>query len=247
MVRLGNIIQNSTVDWLGHVSIVYLFAGCNFRCGFCYNHKLMPLDSGTEYPDEYMKEAIDENVTNDAVMATGGEPTLQPKSVEYLFDCAHKAGLLTVLNTNGTNAMPIADLHEKGLLDHVAMDIKAPLHPSPYLSQIGLRLTEYLIPAAIRMTLKVIKERNIPLEIRTTSIKDTYSSGSHIYKLIDQISEFDLESYHIQQFDDTDCFDKSLKGKVVEREELIEYARYARKKGIKNVYVITFSHGLEKI
>jgi pyruvate formate lyase activating enzyme len=57
-LRIGGIVDMSTVDWYGNVSLVIFFSGCNFRCPYCQNSGLIPLESGEEVDIELIGERI---------------------------------------------------------------------------------------------------------------------------------------------------------------------------------------------
>ena len=59
------------------------------------------------------------------VVVSGGEPTLQPDLGSFLASLKG-LGYKVKLDTNGTHPSVVKELTEKGLIDYVAMDIKAP-------------------------------------------------------------------------------------------------------------------------
>ena len=63
----------------------------------------------------------------DALVLSGGEPTLQKGMAEFI-EKAKSTGILIKLDTNGSRPDVIKDLLDRRLLDFVAMDIKAPFH-----------------------------------------------------------------------------------------------------------------------
>jgi len=102
---------------------------------------------------------------------TGGEPTLQPKPLRAMFQyIAKNLEVKNSLDTNGSNPRVIKRLAR--YLDHVAIDIKAPLsQPNKYSMVIGLPLK-----AALEAIMKVkncilFSCREVPfLELRTTVV-----------------------------------------------------------------------------
>jgi len=72
----------------------------------------------------------------DGVCITGGEPTLH-SCLPDIFALLKNQGLKTKLDTNGSNPEMLEGLIDGGLVDYVAMDVKAPLRlykrhpPSP--------------------------------------------------------------------------------------------------------------------
>ena len=72
----------------------------------------------------------------DGVVISGGEPTLNP-DLDEACRAIKALGYLVKLDTNGTRFTALAGLIEKGLVDYVAMDIKAALEYQDYLEACG--------------------------------------------------------------------------------------------------------------
>lgn len=41
MLKLGGVVDTSTIDYPGKLCSVVFLHGCNFRCGFCFNSDLI--------------------------------------------------------------------------------------------------------------------------------------------------------------------------------------------------------------
>lgn len=130
----------SLIEYPGKISAVIFTAGCNFRCSFCYVPQLV-LPERTQklkYIDEniifdYLKRS---NNLIDAVVITGGEPTLQNDLPLFLMKIK-KMGYLTGIYTNGTNPRTIEILMNEKLVDYIAMDIKTSLEVNKYKNIVG--------------------------------------------------------------------------------------------------------------
>ena len=93
-MRIGGIVDMSTIDWYGNVSLVVFFAGCNFRCPYCQNSSLLSLDSGQEVDTEYLRRRIEiGRDLLDAIVITGGEPLLQFEGIVEVAGVARDLGL----------------------------------------------------------------------------------------------------------------------------------------------------------
>ncbi len=141
-LRVGGILDMSTLDYPGKISSVIFLHGCNFRCPFCFNYGLV---TGKEYKEmsseEILKKISGFRAFIDAVVITGGEPTLQ--DIENICKGLKQLDLLVKLDTNGTNPDLVKKLVSQKLVDFVAMDVKAPF--SQYSRATGVRLDEALI------------------------------------------------------------------------------------------------------
>lgn len=156
------------VDYPGKLAALVFFAGCNLRCPFCYNselvlpelmQKLSPLE-----PQEVLKKLAERSGFLDGVVLTGGEPTLSPYLPNFVQHLKN-LGFLVKLDTNGTNPEILGTLLDKGLLDYVALDFKAPLER--YGEYIGLADAEKAVEA-LGKSLQLIREKAADYEVRTT-------------------------------------------------------------------------------
>ncbi len=133
-ISIGGFIKQSLIDYSGHISSVIFTKGCDLRCFYCHNPELV-------WPDQYLKAEFEpekilawigkNKVLLDAVVITGGEPTLHSALPEFVRKIK-SFGLKVKLDTNGTNPEMLEDLFRENLVDYIAMDIKAPLEPEKY-------------------------------------------------------------------------------------------------------------------
>lgn len=159
-MKIVSYLVNSFVDYDGFISYVVFTPRCNMRCWYCHNMELM--NSNNYLNTEEIVEDINSRVGFiDAVVITGGEPTLQSELISFL-EKIKKLGLLTKLDTNGTNSSMIKTLIDKGLLDYVAMDIKAPIEKYSNITMVKDNVAE------INKSIRLLIDSNIEYEFRTT-------------------------------------------------------------------------------
>lgn len=125
MMKICGLQKTTLLDFPGHVACTIFTGGCNFRCPFCHNSEL--LEDG--WADDYTEEEIFAFLNKrkgilEGVCITGGEPGIQP-DLEGFIRNIRNLGLAVKLDTNGYKPELLKDLCRKGLLDYVAMDIKA--------------------------------------------------------------------------------------------------------------------------
>ena len=114
------------VDYPGLLGATIFLGGCNFRCPFCHNKGLVltPNDEPV-IPEEEVLAYLKERVGKvEGVCITGGEATLQPE-LETFIRKIRDLGYKIKLDSNGYRPDVLKDLYNKGLIDYVAMDIKA--------------------------------------------------------------------------------------------------------------------------
>ncbi|MBN2458386.1 anaerobic ribonucleoside-triphosphate reductase activating protein [Candidatus Woesearchaeota archaeon] len=155
--------KTSLLDFPPHTSAIVFVGGCNFRCPYCHNPELVLASSDAKEIDE--EEVIDFLVDRkewiDAVVVTGGEPTLYPDLKRFIRRLK-ELKLKVKLDTNGTNPKLMWDMLEEKLLDYIAMDIKAPLE---------LYESHVMMPVDtgnIKKSIALIMNSGIDYEFRTT-------------------------------------------------------------------------------
>jgi len=155
----------SFIDYPGKLSAVVFTAGCNLNCFYCHNRPLIRGESlltliSADYVTTWLARR---QGLLDGVVITGGEPTLQPDLAEFVRMVRAK-GYLVKVDTNGTRPGVLGALIEEGIVDYVAMDVKAP--PSKYAGICDVPVDLEAIGASIGL----LKRGNVDYEFRTTAI-----------------------------------------------------------------------------
>ncbi|MCB9497787.1 MAG: anaerobic ribonucleoside-triphosphate reductase activating protein [Fibrobacteria bacterium] len=154
--------RTSLVDFPGVVSCVLFTKGCNFRCPWCHNKGL--LDSTGEEdtaPMAAFRLPASRKGKVGGVVITGGEPTVQTDLEEFL-ETLRPTGLSIKLDTNGSNPRCLERILGRGLVDYVALDLKAPW--DRYDEACGVVVdTE-----AIRDSIRLLQESAVAHHLRTT-------------------------------------------------------------------------------
>jgi len=190
MMNIGGFIKNSFVDYPGKIASVVFTQGCNLRCSYCHNLSLIdPNDtSNVILPEEIFEFLSKRKGMIDAVVVSGGEPTLQTNLDVFIAELK-SLRLLVKLDTNGTNPDSLRMLIEEGLLDFIAMDLKAPL--SKYDS---ITRTSQLELVSIRESVEVIKNSGLAHEFRTTLCPELEADD-----IPSIILDFDIASNYVVQ------------------------------------------------
>ncbi|MFP4472621.1 MAG: anaerobic ribonucleoside-triphosphate reductase activating protein [Candidatus Omnitrophota bacterium] len=202
-MRIGGLQKISLIDYPGNVAAVVFTQGCNFRCPYCHNVNLVSPACFADPISEYdVLDFLSTRVEKlKGVVVTGGEPTLQPDLPEFL-QKIRTLGFLVKLDTNGSRPAVLRWLIDEGLVDFIAMDIKAPLER--YDEVAGVRVkTDY-----IRQSIDLIKGSGISYQFRTTVVKSLLSE-TDIGQIADMLG--DIEYYRLQNFAGQDVLlDNSL-------------------------------------
>ena len=194
----------SLVDYEGKVACTLFTAGCNFRCPFCHNSDLVIYAKNVNYIpfDEILDYLNKRKGMLDAVVITGGEPTLMPDLKEKLYEIK-KLGYKIKLDTNGTNPDIVKELVDLKLIDYVAMDIKNSYEA--YSKTIGL---ESYDSNKILESINYLLSGEVDYEFRTTLVKEFHSDEDikNIAKMIQS-----AKRYYLQEFKNSDhCIESSL-------------------------------------
>lgn len=162
-------LQKTTLlDFPGHVACTLFTGGCNFRCPFCQNGELV-LDPAS-WPGITEEEVLaflkKRKGILQGVCITGGEPTLQP-DLEDFIKKIREMDYLVKLDTNGYRPEVLRKLLDEGLLDYVAMDVKA--SRENYAKVAGV--PELQIQRIEESVSILLGQDEIPYEFRTTVVK----------------------------------------------------------------------------
>ena len=128
MVEIKGLEKFSSKDFPGHISSTVFLGGCTFRCPFCHNADLVlrPESFPTMPMDLFLGYLDGRKGWLEGVCITGGEPLLS-EDVEDLMRVIKERGLLVKLDTNGSLPGRLEKLVGDGVVDWIAMDVKAPI------------------------------------------------------------------------------------------------------------------------
>jgi pyruvate formate lyase activating enzyme len=199
-------IECTFLDWPGRVSGVVFLPGCNFRCRYCHNHRLVLEPESFE---EIRLETVLRHYRGrrewiDGIVVSGGEPTIHaglPAFVEQI----RREGWPIKLDTNGSNPGMIELLLQEELVDHVAMDVKAPPGSASYGSLAGVPVDS----AAIGRSIELILSWGVAHTFRTTVSPDWFDE----YDLAAVASALSgASTWRIQNLNPNETLDPDLRG-----------------------------------
>jgi pyruvate formate lyase activating enzyme len=167
-MNIGGFLSLSLCDYPGKVAAVVFSNGCNFHCPWCHNGHLLRGAADPDYheipEDEILSRLGELKNRLQGVVVTGGEPTIQPDLRDFI-SRIKALGLLVKLDTNGSNPDVVRDLVGAGLVDFIAMDVKAPW------AKYGILTGLAESPAdKVRETMSVIVASRLPHQFRTTRV-----------------------------------------------------------------------------
>ncbi|NLG36718.1 MAG: anaerobic ribonucleoside-triphosphate reductase activating protein [Clostridiales bacterium] len=162
-MNIAGLVKSSLVDFPGHIAAAVFTPGCNFDCFYCHNRPLLSADAPLLSGEEVMSFLRRRAGLLEAVVVTGGEPTLQPGLAEFI-RAARALSYRIKLDTNGSRPEVVDALLREGLIDFVALDYKAPFERYPELCGAAAD------PGPVRRTMALLRERGVAYELRTTFV-----------------------------------------------------------------------------
>jgi pyruvate formate lyase activating enzyme len=182
--------KNTLLDYPGKVASIIFTYGCNLRCPYCHNPELVikPCDKKNLFSEELIFDYLKKRKgLIDALVITGGEPTLQKDLVSFI-QKAKDLDILVKLDTNGINDDIVKHIISLNIVDYWAMDIK---YPSEYLEEYGIEAQK------VENSIDMIMSSGKKYEFRTTYVKGIHDidDAVSIGKMIEGAN-----NYYIQNF-----------------------------------------------
>jgi pyruvate formate lyase activating enzyme len=185
----AGIVKTSLIDYPGKIATVLFAPGCNYNCFYCHNRALIE-----DFSDILNQEDIDSYLIKrqglvDAVVISGGEPTLYNDIIPF-FAKIKNLGYLTKLDTNGSHPEVIRRLIEVNVVDYFAIDYKAP--KARYQEFCGNEAD----PEKTLATIDLLLQSGSNFEVRTTVIPQLSLEDLVIMaKEIPQVPKYILNPY----------------------------------------------------
>jgi len=157
-MKFGGFQKTSLIDFPNRISSILFTLGCNLRCPFCYNGRLI-IDPKPPFlsEEDALKILRSRKKYVNAVVITGGEPTLNSDLPDFVQRLKNES-FAVKLDTNGF----LPNVLEKCLpsLDYVAVDFKTSLEKYRLLGAVD---TQNLV-----RSIELLKNGNVDYELRNT-------------------------------------------------------------------------------
>lgn len=202
-VPIAGIQALTTIDFPGRIAAVLFTKGCPWQCRYCHNPGLRSVDSADSLSLQTVEEFLKDRIGFlEAVVLSGGEPTFHP-SLPVFLKWIRDMGYKTALHTNGYYPWMLRCILKKGLVDYIAMDIKAP--PAAY-----DRVTQ--VPnscIAVARSVEIILSSGVEYEFRTTYHPGILSE-QELLDTIHALSRVGATCYYLQSFRSKGVMDEEL-------------------------------------
>jgi len=221
MVEIKGLEKFAPKDFAGCISSTVFLGGCNLRCPYCHNSDLvLKPESFPTIPLDYFLSFLDSRKNwLEGLCISGGEPLFH-EDLEELLICIKERDLLIKIDTNGSFPDRLEELIQKKLVDHIAMDVKAPLERYQEVTKSRVKGED------ISRSIEIIRNSGLGYVFRTTVVPDLIGSGD-----IEKISKMlkGAKIFQLQQFLPINTLDSLyLQKKPYPDEEIKEFAKIAK-------------------
>lgn len=186
-LKFSGLQKTSLIDFPGRISSILFAPGCNLRCPYCYNWKIV-VNPRPPFLEEEDALAILESRKRfiDSVVITGGEPLVQDDAPRFIKKLK-ESGFAVKLDTNGF--FPDRLRESLSYLDYIAVDVKT---SSEKYRLLGAENIEQLLK-----TIKIVMESGVDYEFRCTVVPGIVEEKDieEIGKLVDGAKRFALQQF----------------------------------------------------
>ncbi len=159
-MKFSGIQKTSLIDFPDRVTTVLFTPGCNLRCPYCQNWRIVVEPNPPFLNEETVIRILEKRRKHvDAVVVTGGEPTIYSDLPEFLRKLKEKRFTLK-LDTNGFLPHILEDCLP--YVDYVALDVKTSLEKYKRLGAKGE--TKFV------RSVEILKEERVEYEFRSTVV-----------------------------------------------------------------------------
>lgn len=221
-MKFSGIQKTSLIDFPDRIATVLFTPGCNLRCPFCHNWRIV-LDPKPPFLNEKTVLQILEKRKKyvDAVVITGGEPTIHKEIPKFLKKLKER-GFAVKLDTNGFFPQVLEECLP--YLDYVALDVKTSLEKYGLL---GAKDTANLL-----CTIEILKNGKVEYEFRATVVPG-FVDEEDIPKIGELVKS--AKTFAFQQFVSGDTLDKTFNSLKSYSPEVIVGFAETMKKYVANV------------
>ncbi|MCD6504033.1 anaerobic ribonucleoside-triphosphate reductase activating protein [Candidatus Bathyarchaeota archaeon] len=216
-MRFGGLQKTSLIDFPDRISTVLFTVGCNLRCPFCHNWRLVLEPEGPFLSESEVLETLrSRRKYIDSVVITGGEPTLNQDLPAFLKKLKEE-GFAVKLDTNGFFPQTM----ERCLphVDYVALDVKTSLDK--------YRLLGAEDTSSFLRSVEILKSGAVDYEFRCTVVPG-FVDEEDVKKMGELVKG--AKRFVFQQFVPDDTLDKSLrKVEPYTREVILHFSELMRK------------------
>ncbi|MBT8438845.1 MAG: anaerobic ribonucleoside-triphosphate reductase activating protein [Gammaproteobacteria bacterium] len=200
-ITIGGITPLTTIDFPDALSAVIFCQGCPWRCRYCHNSTLVKRNTETRYRWKDILKKLGQRVgLLDAIVFSGGEPTLQPGLHDAIHDIK-ALGFKAGLHTAGCYPEKLEKLLPS--LDWVGFDIKAPAEDYDQITGVSNSGDKAW------QSLELLQNSNVDYEVRIT-VHDDLLPDDRLKTLLQRLSVMGIKNIALQHCQTDDSLDRDL-------------------------------------
>lgn len=196
-MKFSGIQKTSLIDFPDKMATVLFTPNCNLRCPYCHNWRIVVEPSPPFLAEDSVLQLLESRKRYvNAVVITGGEPTIHEDLPEFL-KVLRKADFSLKLDTNGFFPQVLMECIPH--VEYVALDVKTTLDQYPSL---GAKDTNNF-----SRSVEILKREVVEYEFRTTAVPGFVSEQN-----IEKIGEIVKggRRFTLQQFTPGDTLDETF-------------------------------------
>jgi pyruvate formate lyase activating enzyme len=197
-MKFSGLQKTSLIDYPNKIASVLFTPGCNLRCPFCHNWRIV-VDPKPPFllEEDALRILESRKKYVDAVVVSGGEPTMHKETPKFLKKLKEK-GFAVKLDTNGFYPQVLEEC--LAYVDYVALDVKTSLEKY---QDLGAKDT-----ATLLRSIEMLKTGKVNYEFRTTVVPNFVNAED-----INRIRELakGAKAFALQQFIPEDTLDRNFK------------------------------------
>lgn len=205
-IQIGGLVSFTTIDFPGKLAAVLFLCGCPFRCAYCSNPHLIPVNEG-EYDPDKVFDWIKARVGRlEGIVFSGGEALMQSDATIDYMRRVRELGFSIGLHTNGF----YPDLLRKvsDIVDWVGLDFKATR--ARYKDLTGLDIAYDRMIESLQYWMSTGRG----LEVRTTA-DPCFVSKDDLLEIAQIASFMGVKNFAVQKYSpyhECDCHSESHNG-----------------------------------
>lgn len=189
-LNIGGLTPFTTIDFPGQLAAVLFTQGCPWRCDYCHNKPLLARQGDRQYRWQEVIDFLQKRVgLIDAVVISGGEPTLQ-RGLRAAIGQIRELGFKVGLHTAGIYPGRLAEVLP--VLDWVGLDIKSAYAHYDAITGVPGSADRAWSSAGL------LVESGIDYEVRTT-LHPVIMEEDNLAELVAELSQLGVSNYCVQR------------------------------------------------
>lgn len=147
------------LDFPNRTACILWFAGCNMRCGYCYNPEIV-FGKGKLSWGHVQEFLLSRMGLLEGVVFSGGECTIHPQIIPFARE-VKRMGFQVKIDTNGSRPEVLETLIQENIVDFVALDFKGMMGNF-------WKITRSDLFKPFEKSLEILLDSSVRFEVRTT-------------------------------------------------------------------------------